>query len=190
MKPGHGSLLGISVLTRLLIKLACIGLVTTFGMSYLASTQGKDPLAYLSAIDLKMPKAPTLPDLPDLPKVGAVSSGQTLVYRWTDAEGGLQFSTSPPPAGVNFSTVNLDPNANVVQATRIPEPKVKKKKSGKGGDDDGTTAENGEGESEAEEEESISPTQVGKIREQLDNIKALNDNRIDNLNSLMGQQKK
>jgi hypothetical protein len=41
---------------------------------------------------------------------------ESTIYQWTDTEGNLQFSNSPPPAGIEYTERKYDPNENVIPA--------------------------------------------------------------------------
>ena len=175
------------MLTKLLIKMACMGAMATASMTYIATLHGKDPLAYLSAMSFKAPNLamPSLPDMPDIPKMGASVQGKTTVYRWTDADGGLQFSTSPPPAGTDYKTVHLDPNTNLVQAQKLPE-KQAESESG----NQTSARQSAEGDTQQEGSEELpSYDDIGDIKQQLNDLKAMNENRINDLNAIIGKQK-
>ncbi len=103
----------------------------------------------LNVMDLKFPSV-SLPDLSmpdflslDLPGLaGRIGSsvdesptGKDVIYKWTDANGNLQFSNNRPPEGVVFTLKGYDPNLNVIQAVEtrptspeaVPELESKKK---------------------------------------------------------------
>ncbi len=73
--------------------------------------------------------------LPDMPSFGGSSKlipsssslgGKVIFYRWYDADGNVQFTTEPPSDGIEYTVKGYDPNANVIQAVKIPaaEPAV------------------------------------------------------------------
>ena len=39
-----------------------------------------------------------------------------MIYKWTDADGDVQFSNSQPAEGVVYTLKGYDPNLNVIQA--------------------------------------------------------------------------
>ncbi len=169
------------MLVKLLIKMACVCVIAIGGVSYMMSTQGQDPLAKLRDFSPVMPDVsmPALPDLPDIPNIAfkPAKAAKTTVYRWTDDHGVTQFSSSPPQSGQNFKAVEIDPNTNVIAAHPIPEPEPE---SGI------ETASH-----KIPDDSSELPTykDMGEIRQQLDQIKAINENRISDLNALIQQQK-
>lgn len=46
--------------------------------------------------------------------------GDRRVYRWTDAQGVVQFTDRPPAEGVPYERVDLDPNTNVLPPATAP----------------------------------------------------------------------
>jgi hypothetical protein len=49
------------------------------------------------------------------------SGGMDTFYKWYDPKGNVQFTTEPPPAGVAYTVKQYDPNANLIQAVKLPE---------------------------------------------------------------------
>ena len=47
-------------------------------------------------------------------------SGKDIFYKWYDSEGNIQFTTEPPPDGVEYKLKGFDPDANLIQAVKIP----------------------------------------------------------------------
>lgn len=79
----------------------------------------------LSFPDLSMPNL----SMPDWPKFSGNTiqagsdgdlDGKDVFYKWYDAEGNIQFTTEPPPEGVEFTLKGFDPNANVIQSVKLP----------------------------------------------------------------------
>jgi len=46
-------------------------------------------------------------------------SGKDVFYQWYDSEGNIQFTSAPPPDGVEYTLKGFDPNANVIQAVKL-----------------------------------------------------------------------
>jgi hypothetical protein len=42
------------------------------------------------------------------------------VYRWRDEYGVMQFTNTPPPAGLQAEIIELTPNTNIVKAVEVP----------------------------------------------------------------------
>ncbi len=110
---------------KLLIAILVISLLLPF--TFLKDEHG-NPM--LSVRDLKFPSV-TLPELsmPDflssaMPKLpggvrgsdGELLDRKDMIYKWTDADGNLQFSNSQPPEGVVYTLKGYDLNLNVIQA--------------------------------------------------------------------------
>jgi len=110
---------------KLLIAILVIGLLLP--ITFLKDKHG-NPM--LSVRDLNFPSV-TLPELsmPDflssgMAKIpggardsdGELLDGKDLIYKWTSADGNVQFSNSQPPEGVVYTLKGYDPNLNVIQA--------------------------------------------------------------------------
>jgi hypothetical protein len=86
--------------------------------------KGKDGRPLMSVSDLKMPdislpKVVSDAKLPKLP--GADSSNQDLVYQWRDADGNLNFTSQPPPEGIEYTVKGYDPRTNLIQSVQLEE---------------------------------------------------------------------
>ena len=170
------------MLTRLLIKLTCIGVVAAGSMTWLAASQGKDPLAVFSTLSWRMPDGISLPPTPDLPALSDLvpgRAGTSTVYRWTDAQGTVQFSTSQPPDGTRFQTVHLDPDANVIPAIATERVGTRSTASGERHKPSVTRPVT---------EAQPSRADVGQIRDQLKALDVLNTDRVRHLDSQLSEQ--
>ena len=114
---------------KMLVALLVIALLLPFTL-----LKGKDGNAMLNVSDLNIPSV----SLPELSMPDFLSSGTTempgdirssddilpgekdVIYKWTDADGNLQFSNNRPPEGVVYSHKGYDPNLNVIQAVETP----------------------------------------------------------------------
>jgi hypothetical protein len=86
--------------------------------------KGKDGQPLMSVSDLKMPdislpKVASDAKLPKLP--GADSANKDLVYQWHDAEGNLNFTSQPPPEGIEYTVKGYDPRTNLIQSVQLEE---------------------------------------------------------------------
>jgi len=90
--------------------------------------KGKDGNALVSIKNIGLPDF-SLPDMPDMPKLPTADdfspsdeslAGKDIFYKWNDAAGNVQFTTKPPPAGIEYTIKGFDPDANVIQAVKIP----------------------------------------------------------------------
>ena len=80
----------------------------------------------LSLSSLSMPEI-SLPEFtPGSSNKGGVAaddndlSGKDIFYKWYDSEGNVQFTSEPPPEGVDYSLKGFDPNANVILSLELP----------------------------------------------------------------------
>ena len=78
----------------------------------------------------------SMPDLPDFfgsKKIATSSdndlSGKDIFYKWYDSEGNIQFTTEPPAGGIEYTRKGFDPDANVIQAVKIPAREAKVEES-------------------------------------------------------------
>ena len=106
---------------RLFVKLifAALVLAVLLPFTVLKDKTGK-PL--MSFSDLKMPDM-SMPDvsMPDNLEFGGSNeakptSGSTLIYEWRDQDGNLNFTSEPPPPGIEYTTKGYDPNLNLIQS--------------------------------------------------------------------------
>ena len=110
---------------KLLIAILVISLLVPFTF-----LKGKDGNPMLSVRDLNFPSV-SLPELTmpeflssDMANISGGKRGsdddllgsKDVIYKWTDADGNLQFSNSQPPEGVVYTLKGYDPNLNVIQA--------------------------------------------------------------------------
>jgi len=74
--------------------------------------------------DFKMPDMPDMPDMLSSKQLIPSVDGhrrQDIVYRWNDGNGNIHFTTEPPAEGIKYTLKGYDPNANVIQAVKLPE---------------------------------------------------------------------
>lgn len=75
---------------------------------------GKSPFADFSWSKVKI----------SAPDVGSVlPAGKEKVYKW-EKDGVIVYSSEPPPESQASEMIEVDPNVNIVQATKIEEPKA------------------------------------------------------------------
>jgi hypothetical protein len=83
--------------------------------------------------DISMPDLPAFFGSKEIrPSSDDDLSGKDIFYKWYDSEGNIQFTSEPPPDGIDYTLMGFDPNANVIQAVEIPaeEPTAEEPKSG------------------------------------------------------------
>jgi len=89
---------------------------------FLTILKGEDGKTLLSFSNFKVPEI----DLADFSLMNLQESWWTTsselpraditIYEWTDIEGDLQFSNSPPPEGIEYTVKKYNPNENVIPA--------------------------------------------------------------------------
>jgi len=159
---------------KLLIAVLIIGMLLPFTV-----LKGKDGKPLMSIGNLSLPDI-SMPDFSNLsPDQGSISvDGKDLVYKWVDSEGNLQFSTSPPSEGIEYTVKGYDPNTNLIQAVEVPkaadseskEPDSKKRVTS--ADDIGNA---------------YSPEQIEKLFEDAKNVEKLLNERFKNQEAIVGQ---
>lgn len=117
---------------KLFVKLSLFILIAGMLLPF-TFLKGQDGKPLMSFSDIKLPEfslsglfgnnVPGIEDLKDLTNISGSTSGNSLVYKWTDSEGNLQFSSSPPAEGIAYTVKGYDPNQNVIQAVSV-EPEV------------------------------------------------------------------
>jgi len=162
---------------KLLIAVLIIGLLLPF--TILKGPDGK-PLMRFS--DLKLPKFST-PDLPEITSLGsaaasASSNNGNVIYKWKDAEGNLQFTSSPPPAGVEFTVKEYDPNTNLIQSVQLPAEEIVE------------VADENDTEKPASPLDDVgsvySPEKIEKLFEDAKNVEKLLNDRLKNQSAQIG----
>ncbi len=156
---------------KLLIATLVIGLLLPFTV-----LKGKDGRVLMSFSDLKMPdlgvEVPKIPELSPL----KTDDGNSIIYQWSDNDGNIQFSTSPPPAGVEFTAKGYDPDTNVIQSVKLPEvepePREVEKKDDIAAPDSITSV--------------YSPEKINKLFDDAKNVENLLNNRLKQQQAAIG----
>jgi hypothetical protein len=111
---------------KLVLTALVIALLLPFTL--LKNEQGGTLMSFssFSLPDFKIPdfKMPDMPDMPSSKQLVPSVDGQRrqdIVYRWNDSEGNVHFTTEPPAEGIKYTLKGYDPNANVIQAVRLPD---------------------------------------------------------------------
>ncbi len=128
----------------------------------------------------------SLPDF-SMPDLSGMSSGKQLTssgsgtvnfYKWYDADGSVQFTTEPPPDGIEYTVKGFDPNANVIQSVKLPEAEIEEREtpvaSEAGGAEPGLAIP-------------YDTDTIKKLFEDTENIEKLLSERYENQNSQLNQ---
>jgi hypothetical protein len=134
--------------------------------------KGEDGKTLLSFPDIEAPEI----DLADfslmsLPESWWSSSSElpraeSTIYKWTDIDGNLQFSNSPPPEGIEYTAKKYDPNENVIPAVST---------------DSNDAGQNGSAGS------IFSPGVIEKLFKDANNVDQSQTKRKNNLDAVLGQ---
>jgi len=140
-------------------------------------------LSDISLPDFSMPNF----SMPDLPKISDAKmsapldedlSGKDVFYKWYDSNGNIQFTSEPPPEGIEYTLKGFDPDTNVIQAVNGP-PK-------ESGSDESTPAQ-----SKSTDPEEIgipySQDRIKKLFEDTKNIEKLLKQRLQDQDSQINQ---
>jgi len=162
---------------KLFIAALIIGILLPFTI-----LKGRDGKPLMSFSDFKLPSFST-PEMPRLPKAitnsdSASGNGNSVIYKWIDAEGNLQFSSSPPLQGVEFEAKGYDPNLNVIQAVEVPN-EADKEQKGEVETDKEVTSKDGIG-------SVYSPESIEKLFKDAKNVEKLLNDRLKNQNAQIG----
>ena len=105
---------------KLMITLLVIAMLLPF--TILKDREGRPLMSFsdLSLPDFSLPDMPKVPGTSDLTRSVGGGSGQDVFYQWYDADGNIQFTSEPPPSGIEYTTRGYDPDANVIQAVKPP----------------------------------------------------------------------
>lgn len=97
---------------RLLLLLLLFAVIFPFTFPW------KDGKPMLNLSDIRMPNMPsvTLPELPGAGEATRESNQPVTLYRWQGADGSTQFGSEPPANGVKYEEVEVNPDANLIQA--------------------------------------------------------------------------
>ena len=173
---------------KLFGKLMLVVLVVAFLLPFtlLKDKEGKTLMSFsdFNLPDFKMPNI-EMPDMLASDKKRRTSGGgsrEDVFYRWNDAKGNVQFTTEPPPDGIEYTVKGYNPDTNLIQAVEIPveEPVVESPVS---------VAEPASGDKSSTQDigNPYSKDNVQKLFDDTKNIEQLLNQRINNQNSAINQ---
>jgi hypothetical protein len=168
---------------RLIYKVMLASLVIGGSLPF-TLLKGDDGNPLLKISELEFP-AVEIPDFSfktgsgtDKPRQSYVPTGDSTIYKWTDTEGNLQFSSSIPPDGIEYSVRVYDPNENVIPAVKTTS----------------INSEQGSNVVSQKKKEPLfsidgvySPEDIVKLFEDANNIGQMQNQRIENLDAEIGQ---
>ena len=160
--------------------LATLVIAMLLPFTILKDDQGK-PLMSISSFSLPDFKMPDMPDMSSskrlVPSVGD-HANMDIVYQWNDSQGNVHFSTEPPADNIKFTVKGYDPNANVIQAVKLPEIEAPEESVASGSD---------EQDSAPDLENIYSKEDIQKLIDDSKNIQQLLNQRHNNQNSAINQ---
>ena len=162
--------------------IAALVIAVMLPFTFLKGKDGKPLMSIndLKGPDLSLPKIPTGISAPDS---AAGSAGKDTIYQWKDAEGVTQFTSSPPPAGVDYTSKGYDPNMNLIQSVKV------KSEPESGSNSEAETL--AQSQSRKEKTSSIgnpySPEKVEKLFDDAHNIEKLLNDRMKQQEAAIGQ---
>ena len=146
--------------------------------------KGKDGQPLMNFRDLKMPDIgmPKVPSKVKLPSLSEQNPGQDIVYQWRDAEGNLNFTSSPPPEGIEYTAKGYDPNANLIQSVKLEE---EASEQDRGADSEQNTGDQVEKASDIGNP--YSPEKIEKLFNDAKNVEKLLNDRMKQQEAMLGQ---
>ena len=163
---------------KLILMLSGAAVVIAAVLSF-TILKGEDGKTLLSLSDIKIPEI----DLADfslmiLPENwwspgSELPRAEITIYQWTDVEGNLQFSNSPPPKGIEYTVNKYNPNENVIPAVSTDSSDAGQllNKSSQEGDFGGI----------------FSPGVIEKLFKDANNVDKPQTDRKNNLDAVLGQ---
>ena len=108
-------------------------------------------------------------------------SREDIFYRWNDAKGNVHFTTEPPPDGIEYSVKGYNPDANVIQAVKLPDEPVAEPPA--------TVAEPASADKSSAQDidNPYNKNNVQKLFDDSNNIEQLLNQRLNNQNSVINQ---
>jgi hypothetical protein len=177
---------------KLFVKLMLAGLVLAFLLPFtlLKDDQGKTLMSFsdFSLGDFNLPGFSladfNLPDILGDDRLLSTDGGgsrEDIFYRWNDAKGNVHFTTEPPPDGIEFSVKGYNPDANVIQAVKLPDEPVAEPPA--------TVAEPASADKSSAQDidNPYNKNNVQKLFDDSNNIEQLLNQRLNNQNSVINQ---
>lgn len=177
---------------KLFVKLMLAGLVLAFLLPFtlLKDDQGKTLMSFsdFSLGDFNLPGFSladfNLPDILGDDRLLSTDGGgsrEDIFYRWNDAKGNVHFTTDPPPDGIEYSVKGYNPDANVIQAVKLPDEPVAEPPA--------TVAEPASADKSSAQDidNPYNKNNVQKLFDDSNNIEQLLNQRLNNQNSVINQ---
>jgi hypothetical protein len=165
------------------LLLAALVLALLLPFTILKDDQGKTLMSFssFSLPDMSLPDMPSFDGVSKLTPSSSDIGGQSIFYKWYDAEGNVQFTTEPPADGIEYTVKGYDPNTNVIQAVEMPAAETAAKSAVE------EPVSTGESASALPEMNPYDAESVKKLIEDTKNIEKLLNQRFEDQNSNINQ---
>jgi hypothetical protein len=109
------------------LMFAALFITALLPFTFLKDDNGDTLMSFsdFSLPDISMPDI-SMPDLTGFSSGNKITPasdddlrGKDIFYKWYDSSGNVQFTSEPPPKGVEYTLKGFDPDANVIQAVEI-----------------------------------------------------------------------
>jgi len=163
---------------KLLLAALVIALLLPF--TILKNNQGKPLMSFsnFSLPDFSMPDVSGITSGDKLTSSSSGSGDTVNFYKWYDAGGNVQFTTVPPPDGIEYTVKGYDPNVNVIQAVKVPEAETV---------EGGAATASDSASTEPDLANPYDAETIKKLFEDTKNIEKLLNDRFENQNSSLNQ---
>jgi hypothetical protein len=163
------------LLMKLILVVLVVGCLLPFTL--LKNEQGSTLMSFsdFELPDFSLPALPDLSSSKELIPSRVTSGGVDTFYKWYDPKGNVQFTTEPPPDGVEYTVKQYDPNANVIEAANLPVGDA-------GAAASGASANSARDKSSQGQSSPFSGNSIGKLFENAGNIENLINQRTNSQN--------
>jgi hypothetical protein len=103
---------------KLFVKLMIAAVVLAVLMPF-TFLKGKDGNPLMSLDRLKAPEL-SMPQLAG-DNISRGTGREDIIYQWRDADGEINFTSSPPPEGIQYTSKGYDPDTNLIQSISVKE---------------------------------------------------------------------
>ncbi len=160
------------------LLLAALVLALLLPFTILKDDQGKTLMSFskIGLPDFNLPGMSSFSSNKLTPSSSGLG-GKDIFYRWYDADGNVQFTTEPPPDGIEYTVKGYDPNANVIQAVKMPAAETAANEP----------APTGETANASPEMNPYDTESIKKLFEDTKNIEKLLNQRLEDQNSTLNQ---
>ncbi|MGD2173380.1 MAG: hypothetical protein PVI79_00970 [Gammaproteobacteria bacterium] len=163
------------------LMLATLVLAMLLPFTILKDDSGKTLMSFsdFEWPDFSAPSLPKAPIIDSISESAGNTGGKNTVYKWFDSEGSIQFTTDPPPEGIEFEVRNFDPDVNVIEPVKPPSGDAPAAKVDDAEEDSATPVDPGFN--------AYSPDSVKKLFDKARNVEKLLTERFQSQESAINQ---